>query len=115
MVRSQKYLEIIEEEGLVENAKVIGAHLLGRLADLGREFPGQVTNVRGRGLFIAFDLADATTRNRVLSSMAENDVLALASGHTAIRFRPPLNLSAEEADEGVRRLRQALVGALGAA
>ncbi len=100
---------------MVENAKVVGEHLLGGLGDLAREFPGQVSNVRGRGLFIAFDLADTPTRNRVLAAMTENDLLALTSGHTAIRFRPPLNLSKDEADEGIRRLRHALAGALGAA
>ena len=112
MVRSQRYLEIIEEEKLVENARVVGEYLQQGLRMLAEEFPGKVTGVRGKGLFIAFDLPDTAMRNRVLSAAAENDVLALPSGHTAIRFRPALTLSKDEADEGVRRLRKALTQAL---
>src|SRR5438132_8076616 len=58
MVRCTKYLEIIAEEKLVENARVVGDYLLGRLRELTQEFPGLVTNVRGRGLFTALDLPD---------------------------------------------------------
>jgi acetylornithine/succinyldiaminopimelate/putrescine aminotransferase len=38
-------------------------------------------------------------------------LIALASGASAIRFRPALNLSREEADEGVRKLRRAVQSA----
>ncbi len=115
MVRSQKYFEIIEEERLVDNAKTVGDHLQANLRQLAEEFPGKVTNVRGKGLFLAFDLPNGETRGKVLSVCAENDLLALASGHLAIRFRPPLNLSLEEADEAIRRLRKALRQAFPAA
>lgn len=110
MVRSAKYFEIIAEENLAENARAVGEHLVGRLRDLSDEIPA-VSNVRGRGLFVAFDLPDKARRERVLAACLENGLIALASGHAAIRFRPPLNLSREEADEGVRKLRRALQSA----
>jgi L-lysine 6-transaminase len=70
-----------------------------------------MTNVRGRGLFIAFDLPDKETRDRTLAACLDNALIALASGASAIRFRPPLTLSREEADEAVRKLRRALTAA----
>jgi len=108
MVRCAKYLEIIAEEGLVENARAVGEYLVARLRELEAEFPGLVTNVRGRGLFTALDLPDRAMRDRTLAACLEHGLIALASGASAIRFRPALNLSREEADEGVRKLRRAI-------
>jgi 4-aminobutyrate aminotransferase-like enzyme len=42
----------------------------------------------------------------------EHGLIALASGSNAVRFRPALNLSKDEADEGVKKLRQAISAAL---
>ena len=111
MIRCGKYLEIIAEENLIENARVVGEHLQARLGELALEFPGVMTNVRGRGLFIAFDLPDKETRDRTLAACLENGMMGLASGANAIRFRPHLVLSKDEADEGVRKLRRAISAA----
>ena len=109
MVRCARYLEIIREDGLIENARTVGEHLQARLRELAQELPGVLSNVRGRGLFIAFDLPDKATRDKALASCLEQGVMALASGANAIRFRPHLVLTREEADEGVRKLHRALV------
>ena len=82
-----RYLEIIEEENLIDNARVVGEHLLGRLRDLPEEFPGVVSNVRGRGLFLAFDLPDKAIRDRTLAACMDHGMMALASG--AVRPLPP--------------------------
>ncbi len=111
MIRAARFLEIIAEENLVENARVVGEYFLARLADMAPEFPGVVTNVRGRGLFLALDLPDRETRDRTLAACLDNGLIALASGQSAVRFRPALNLSRDEADEGVRRLRRAIAAA----
>ncbi|HSD71989.1 MAG TPA: L-lysine 6-transaminase [Thermoanaerobaculia bacterium] len=110
MVRCGKYLQIITEENLADNARVVGEHLVGRLRELAEELP-VISNVRGRGLFIAFDLPDKEMRDRTLSACLDNGLIALASGAAAVRFRPALNLSRDEADEGVRKLRRAVASA----
>ena len=112
MIRCQRYVEIIEEEDLLANARVVGAQLLDGLRRLEDRFPGGLTNARGRGMFLAFDLPDTETRNKALARLIESDVLGLPSGATAIRFRPPLVLSADEAQEGLRRVERALSGLL---
>ena len=95
------------------NARVVGEHLLTRLRDMANEFGETVSNVRGRGLFIAFDLPDKALRDRTLAACLEHGLIGLASGSAAIRFRPSLALSKDEADEGVRKLRRALGAARG--
>ena len=114
MVRARRYFEIIEEESLVENARVVGEFLKQRLEELSAEFPGKMGNVRGRGLFLAFDLPDGATRGKVLSTwLQKHSVMGLASGEAAIRLRPALTLSKDEALLGVQRLRATLAEVLG--
>lgn len=114
MVRACRYLEIIEEEKLVENARAVGEFLMARLQELALEFPGRMGNVRGKGLFIAFDLPDGTTRGKVLSTwLQKHNVMGLASGENAIRLRPALTLGRDEALLGVQRLRATLTEVLG--
>ena len=108
MVRSQRYFEIIEEEKLVENTAKVGAYFIGELERFSREFPQLVSNVRGRGLMAAFDLPSGDVRDAALKAFMGHDVMVLSCGHQSARFRPPLNLSMEEAAEGIRRMEKAL-------
>jgi L-lysine 6-transaminase len=107
MVRFQRFLEIIEEDRLVENARVVGDHLLSGLRRVEGEFPALVSNSRGRGLMIAFD-TDANARPALLAKCFELGMLALPCGSRSVRFRPPLTLSRSEADQGLDILRRAL-------
>jgi L-lysine 6-transaminase len=108
MVRAQRYFEIIDEENLVENTATVGAYFLGELERFGQEFPNLVTNVRGKGLMLAFDLPSGDVRDAALEAFMAHDVMVLSSGHRSARFRPPLNLSMDEATEGIRRMENAL-------
>lgn len=108
MVRSQRYFEIIEEEKLVENAARVGEAFMAGLTRLAEQFPTAVSNVRGRALFCAFDLPSGDVRDKAIKAMAENDLLVLSSGHRSVRFRSPINLSMDEAQEGLRRIEKAL-------
>ncbi len=101
MVRATRYLQVIEEDDLVTNARTVGEHLLSRLNGLHDKYAGTVTNARGRGLMCAFDLPDAATRSKVLSKARESGLLIVGCGTRSVRFRPPLNLTVAEADEGV--------------
>ncbi|HEV8185871.1 MAG TPA: L-lysine 6-transaminase [Chthoniobacterales bacterium] len=105
MVRSKHFLRIIEEENLVENARVMGERIVTALGEIAVECP-MMTAVRGRGLFIAFDLPDAATRDDVWKRLYDLGVLVLKSGERAIRFRPALDITAEVADEAMDLLRQ---------
>jgi L-lysine 6-transaminase len=105
MVRCQRIVEIMEEDDLLTNVRTVGAQLVDGLRGLAAEFPALVSNVRGRGLFIAFDLPSADQRNAALAATREVGLMALPCGATSIRFRPPVILSSSDAAEGLRRLR----------
>jgi len=102
MIRCVRLIEIMVEENVVENASKVGEALLKGLAALEVKFPGKVTNVRGRGMFCAFDLPDTETRNKALKVMTENGLLCLTSGTRAIRLRPAPSLSMTEMEEALR-------------
>jgi len=108
MVRSQRYFEIIDDEKLVENAATVGKYFVGELQRFGEQFPQLVTNVRGRGLMAAFDLPSGDVRDAAIKAMMAQDVMVLSSGHLSVRFRPALNLTMDEAIEGIRRMEKAL-------
>ena len=100
MVRSTHFLNIIEEENLTENAGIVGEHFLNRLLELQKE-NSIMSAARGRGLFLAFDLPDPETRNKLWKSLFDGGVLALKSGEQAIRFRPALDITKEVVDEAI--------------
>jgi L-lysine 6-transaminase len=112
MVRSQKYLEIIEKEKLVENADYMGYYLLRQLRGLQQHYPEIVSNVRGRGLMIAIDLPSEKDRNNVIKKMYKDGMVILGCGEKSIRFRPPLNVSEKEIDEGLDILETSIKGGI---
>jgi L-lysine 6-transaminase len=107
MVRAARYLQIIDEDGLVENAARVGERLRAGLGELAAELP-ILSNVRGKGLLIAMDLPDAETRNRVRSECWDRGLAVLVCGTRSIRLRPPLVFTRKEADKTLSVLRKVL-------
>jgi L-lysine 6-transaminase len=105
MVRSTHFLRIIEKEHLVENAAKVGGYFLDQLRDLQKE-ESLISAARGRGLFLAFDLPDAKTREVFWKGFFDLGVLTLRSGENSIRFRPPLDITTEAIDEAMDAMRQ---------
>jgi L-lysine 6-transaminase len=105
MVRSTHFLRIIEKEHLVENAEKVGTCFLDQLRDLQKEEP-LISAARGRGLFLAFDLPDAKTREEFWKGFFDLGVLTLRSGENSIRFRPPLDITTEVIDEAMDAMRK---------
>jgi len=108
MVRCARYLEIIHEDALVENARVVGDHLLRGLQGVQAELGGLMSNARGRGLMIAFDLPTPERRDKAVKQCFANGLIVLKCGVRSIRFRPPLNLTPAEADTGLDLVRKSL-------
>lgn len=108
MIRCRKIVEAVENDDLLAQATAVGNRLLSGLQDLEQRFPGKVTNARGRGLFLAFDLPDGELRSQCLSTLLDKNMLGLASGTRSIRFRPSLVMDDATASEGLQRLADAL-------
>ncbi|MGN6404767.1 acetylornithine transaminase [Sinomonas sp.] len=103
-------LHTIESQGLLEHVRSVGDRLRSELADL-----PEVSEVRGRGLLIGFDLtgpggdAAAVPQNANLAAAVVNAALDAgfivnAPGPRTIRLAPPLILSAEQAETFVAGL-----------
>ncbi len=96
-------LTTIIADGLLEQSTAIGEHFVAGLRAL--EHP-MIRDVRGRGLMIGVELKTKVTP--VLRRLQEGGVLALPAGGLIIRFLPPLILTAEQVDQAVAALGQAL-------
>lgn len=107
MVRCKRYLEIIKEENLIENTAQTGAYFLERLHKIQRK-TRKIRNVRGMGLFIAFDAKSPEQRNEIRTRCWEHGFATLASGKTSVRLRPPLIFSKEEVDRACEALLKSL-------
>jgi L-lysine 6-transaminase len=101
MVRATRILEIIEEENLVQNTANVGKAMLTGLEHIAEESRGMISNVRGKGLMIAFDLPDEPKRDHMQDIMFENGLLALKSGQQSIRFRGMLDTPEEIVDDAL--------------
>jgi len=101
MVRATKYLQIMDEDNLIENAASVGEYLQSKIHALRDKYAGKVTNSRGKGLMCAFDLPSPEVRSKFLSKVKENGVLIVGCGVRSVRFRPPLNLTRADVDEGL--------------
>ncbi|RRQ45122.1 L-lysine 6-transaminase [Chryseobacterium sp. SC28] len=96
MLRFQLILEIIENENLLENAKVVGEFLLDELQKLEQKYPEHIFASRGKGLMCAFDLKDPESRNQLRERLYKEGVIVLGCGDKSIRFRPHLNVTKAE-------------------
>jgi len=108
MVRATKMLEIIQEENLVENARVVGNYLLENLSELEKEFPSLISNSRGLGLFCSIDLDSKERREMLKTKANEKGLILIGCSEQTVRFRPPLNISKGEIDEGIAIIRSCL-------
>ncbi len=103
-------LELLEN-GLIENAARVGAHILRRLKDWPARF-GVVGDVRGLGLMIGIELKVPGLRDRIVAAAFERGVLVLGAGENAIRLSPPLIITQEQADYAVDVLAECLTAAV---
>ena len=108
MVRFTIYLEIIEKENLVQNANDMGNHLSKCLNDLQANHPSIVSNVRNKGLFGAFDLNDGEQRDSLVGAILNEGAMMLGCGTKSIRFRPHLNITEQEMNDGFSMIDKAI-------
>ncbi|MDE2846753.1 MAG: aminotransferase class III-fold pyridoxal phosphate-dependent enzyme, partial [Gemmatimonadota bacterium] len=99
-------LRVLDEEGLVENARENGAYFRDALAALDAPF---VREIRGMGLIIGVEMKGRVTP--ILRGLMERGVMALPAGNTVLRFLPPLTISREEIDRVVEAV-GAVLGSL---
>ena len=112
-------LDVIEDEGLVENARVRGEQFLAGLRALEAKHPA-IGDVRGLGLMLAMEFVkpgegdgrvpDAAITKRVQQACFDRKLMILTAGSyvNVVRIIPPLNTTAEEVDLALRIIGEAL-------
>ncbi|MHA1398145.1 MAG: aminotransferase class III-fold pyridoxal phosphate-dependent enzyme, partial [Candidatus Heimdallarchaeaceae archaeon] len=108
MVRATRYLEIIEKHDLVANARNNGEYMLKQLHELQEEFSELISNSRGRGFMVSFDLPSTEIRDKIKKDAFEKYLLLLGCGEKTIRFRPYLDTSKDIIDEAMSILHEVL-------
>lgn len=100
MVRATQYMKIIRDEELETNALTQGQYIVEQLQGLSKKYP-QMTNVRGRGLLIAFDMPTTKERDEYKRHAWDLGLLVLSCGEKSVRLRPVLNITRNEVNEAL--------------
>jgi 4-aminobutyrate aminotransferase-like enzyme len=101
----KEVLDIVDDEGLQQNAKIVGAHLIDGLKTLETKFTC-VGDVRGMGLFLGVELInlDGSEGTEICSyvknRMRDHRILIGSEGpkDNILKIRPPLTIDVEDAD-----------------
>lgn len=99
-------LDVMESEGLVENAHLVGDYLMDELREL-RQRTRHITELRGRGLMVGvvLDVPHKEVRSKLIH---EQHCFTGCAGTNVLRILPPLCLSQGEVDEFIKRLETVL-------
>ena len=107
-------LDVIEGEGLIENAARVGAAFATGLRDLASRHAA-LGDLRAEGLFLGQDIVtegapDAARAGRIVNRLREEGVLISATGPKGhvLKIRPPLTFSLENVEVFLTRMARAL-------
>jgi ornithine--oxo-acid transaminase len=95
-------LDVLQEEGLVERSRDLGAWLLEELRS-SLKHP-VIREIRGRGLLIGIELT--VPARKYCEALQERGVLCKETHDYVIRFAPPLVIRKEDLEFAVRQLRE---------
>ncbi len=96
-------LDVIEQENLIENAASVGEYLISELKKIDR-----VTDVRGRGLMIGFEVDGFTGSELRKKLLFEHHIFTGGAGQFTVRLLPALSLSMTEAEHFIVEFKKAI-------
>lgn len=103
-------IQVLEEEGLADQARTKGARILPRLKALAAAHPEVIAEVRGRGLMIGISFTDSDVGGLVIAGLARRGVLAAytLNNPKVMRLQPALNMPDAVLDEVLSRIEEAV-------
>lgn len=111
-------IEIIEDEGLVENAASVGSYALGRLEELKAQTPA-IGDVRGRGLLLGVEMVrpgtdepDAALAEEIMYRALDLGLSFKTTMGNVLTLTPPLVLTKAEMADALDRLAGAVRSAV---
>ncbi len=110
-----KVMEVIERDGLADNARHLGAWMKDGIDALARDFPGVIKGARGLGFMLGVELqakedipgfaaVDKPAALQFVARLHDAGVLTVPSGAQIVRLLPALNLTKAQAEEGLARI-----------
>ncbi|MCB9451603.1 MAG: ornithine--oxo-acid transaminase [Anaerolineaceae bacterium] len=104
---ARESLKVLVEEGLIENAREMGAYLKGRLERIGSDI---IHEVRGRGLLIGVELKpEAGGARRFAEALKQEGLLCKETHQNVLRFAPPLVITRQDIDWALERIEKVLM------
>ncbi len=111
-------LQVGQAEKLADNARTLGAYAIERLQEMQQKHTC-IGDVRGLGLMIGVEFVEdhnskkpwTKLRNKIIAEAFQKGLILLPAGESTIRIAPPLSITKEEMDEGLRIFEQALTQA----
>lgn len=111
-------LEVIREEGLVENARKMGDILQPELRRIAQAYPTHIGAVHGRGLVASLHMVkpggiepDAATASTIIRTCVEKGLMLFSPvgfGGASVKISPPLTVHEEALREGIAVLEESL-------
>lgn len=98
-------INVIEKEGLLENAKVMGDKFKEALESFVDKYD-QILEVRGKGLMLG--MVTERDPKEILAAFKEQGILALTAGGNVVRFLPPLTITEGDLEEVIDMMSDAL-------
>ena len=103
---AREALNVLVDEGLIDNAQVQGEYLVGRLQRLESD---HIVEVRGRGLLTGVELKpEARGARRFAEALRDEGVLCKETHENVLRFAPPLVITREDVDWALERIERVL-------
>lgn len=107
MAAANAVLDVILDDGFLENVQRIGGHLRGRLEDLAAARPDVVAEVRGSGLILGLRIAEPLVNADFAKACFERGLLLVPAAENVVRILPPLIIGEAEVDEALAKLSDA--------
>lgn len=104
---AREALKVLVDEGLIENAREMGAYLKGRLE---RVESDHIREVRGQGLLIGVELKpQAGGARRFAEALKQEGLLCKETHQHVLRFAPPLVITRTDIDWALERIEKVLL------
>ncbi|MCP5298580.1 MAG: aminotransferase class III-fold pyridoxal phosphate-dependent enzyme [Chromatiaceae bacterium] len=100
-VLGQTILQTIDDDRLLDNVRRTGAYFLQRLREFEQANPSLVSQARGWGLMLAFDLPTTEARNDFVARCLRQGVFATYTGTRSVRLRPHLITGTVQVDQAM--------------
>ena len=102
----KRALELLEEENLIENSRVLGEYFKNALIEMKSEI---ILDVRGKGLWIGVEIDSNYISGKELSNLLlKKGILSKETHETVIRFAPPLVITKNEIDWSINIIKETL-------